>query len=140
MAFESGYYPPGAEYDKNAPWNQPDGNKPKKVDVLVSMTLSKGTTIETVDYTAEQWQDTETEDGEVYTYGGTEYDYTNCDFNKDYQECEWTIPDLLTLLETYLMEDLKKYEGNKSKVDLINNQLKSLRGWEVDELEVILDE
>ena len=24
MAKESGYYPPGAEFDPNAPWNQPD--------------------------------------------------------------------------------------------------------------------
>ena len=37
---ESGYYPAGAEYDPRAPWNQVEP-KPKKVEVTVSITLSK---------------------------------------------------------------------------------------------------
>ena len=37
---ESGYYPPGAEHDPNAPWNQVDP-EPRKVEVTVSITLSK---------------------------------------------------------------------------------------------------
>ena len=37
---ESGYYPPGAEFDSNAPWNQIDLPK-KEIEVTVSVTLSK---------------------------------------------------------------------------------------------------
>lgn len=28
LALESGYYPPGAEFDKRAPWNQPETPEP----------------------------------------------------------------------------------------------------------------
>lgn len=40
---ESGYYPPGAEYDSNAPWNEEDYKE--EVKVIVSVTLSKEFTV-----------------------------------------------------------------------------------------------
>ena len=132
-------YPPGVnDNTPGAPWNEPDCNMPIDVDVLVSMTLSKNTTIETADYIAESWDDYETDDegGRVHI-GGTEYDFSECNLEKDYKNCEWSIPDLLSLLESYLLKDLKANEGNKAKVSTIKNQLESLRGWTVDELEVI---
>jgi hypothetical protein len=47
---ESGYYPPGAEFDPNAPWNQEDPSE-VEVDVTASHTVSRDTTITTTDYT-----------------------------------------------------------------------------------------
>lgn len=41
---ESGYYPPGAEYDDRAPWRQKELKK-REIDVLVSVTLSKSVKI-----------------------------------------------------------------------------------------------
>lgn len=46
---ESGYYPPGAEFDPDAPWNQNDPEE-KEFEVTVSQTLSKSTTVTTSDY------------------------------------------------------------------------------------------
>lgn len=46
---ESGYYPPGAEHDPNAPYNQVDTPE-KEFDVSISQSLSKATTITTRDY------------------------------------------------------------------------------------------
>ena len=45
---ESGYYPPGAEYDDRAPWRQKEPKK-REIDVLVSVTLSKSVKIKVDD-------------------------------------------------------------------------------------------
>ena len=50
---KSDYYPPGAEFDPNAPYNQSDP-EPVEVDVCISQTLHKSTTISTTDYVAEE--------------------------------------------------------------------------------------
>lgn len=71
---ESGYYPPGAEHDPNAPWNQVDP-EPKKIEVTVSITLSKTVEVEVDDYIAEEVSD---EDG----YHGVVYDYSECDLEQ----------------------------------------------------------
>ena len=46
---ESGYYPPGAEHDPNAPWNQVD-NPEREIEVTVSVTLSKTVKVRVSDY------------------------------------------------------------------------------------------
>ena len=66
--------PIGAEYDPNAPWNQED-SKPKKIEVTVSITLSKTVEIEVNDYTAEEEID---EDGNHNVY----YDYSECNLER----------------------------------------------------------
>ena len=45
-------YPVGAD-NKDAPWNE-KSNKPKKVEVTVSITLSKTVEVEVDDYTTEE--------------------------------------------------------------------------------------
>lgn len=62
---ESGYYPPGAEHDPNAPYNQED-LEDKEFDVTISQTLSKNTTVSTNDYIpGYQYQESEW-DGDGY--------------------------------------------------------------------------
>ena len=46
-------YPVGADNDPEAPWNE-KSNKPKKVEVTVSITLSKTVEVEVDDYTTEE--------------------------------------------------------------------------------------
>lgn len=67
-------YPTGAEHDPNAPWNQEE-YKPQKVEVTVSITLSKTVEVEVTDYIAEEDSD---EDG----YHGINYDYSECNLEQ----------------------------------------------------------
>ena len=46
---ESGYYPPGAEFDPRAPYNQVDLPE-KEIEVTISVTLSKTVKVTVDDY------------------------------------------------------------------------------------------
>lgn len=120
-----GDYPPGAENDPNAPYNQKE-QEPVDIDVCVSCTLSKSTTIE----------------------GNPEVD----DLKDIYEEQEYTIPELLDefikILKKEVVETnatIKLLDDNMSNakkalelnISHYNNLLESLKGWTVDELEVI---
>lgn len=126
----SKYLPAGTwEGDPLAPWNQ-DSPKPIEVKVCVSTTLSKSTTVESDQVFAIMDED------------GIEYDYSECNLRKDYEDYEFTIPELLKYLEMYVQAELKQNKTNLSKSSIIEGLslktvLKSLKGWTVDELEVI---
>lgn len=120
-----GDYPPGAEHDPNAPYNQKE-QEPIDIDVCVSCTLSKSTTIE----------------------GNPEVD----DLKDIYEQQDYTIPELLDefgcILEIKIAETkatIKLLDDNmsnakkalESSISHYNNMLKSIKGWTVDELEVI---
>lgn len=130
-------YPPGAENDPRAPWNEK--NQPLvDVNVAISCTLSKSTTIKTDDYIAEEWSDTSNEDGERYTIGGTDYDFSESDLKSAYEESEWTILEMLTELGNFVRKELEK-GVNKSMESYYKTLLKSTEGWAEDECEVIED-
>lgn len=110
---ESGYYPPGAEHDPNAPWNQVD-NPEREIEVTVSVTLSKTVKIKVSDYNIiDSGKD---EDGEYYE----DIDYSNCDLESAVKE------------QIYLPQEAYKYiiSGKKSAKD-------DLKGWCVDDFEVL---
>lgn len=67
-------YPAGAEYDPNAPWNQVDP-EPKKIEVTVSITLSKTVEVEVTDYIVKEDSD---EDGNRII----SYDFSKCDLKQ----------------------------------------------------------
>ena len=71
---ESGYYPPGAEYDPKAPWNQVDP-EPRKIEVTVSITLSKTVEVEVTDYTTTEEIDEDNNHNIIY-------DYSECDLER----------------------------------------------------------
>lgn len=79
---ESDYYPANTYNNPEAPWNE-KVNKPKNVEVTVSITLSKTVEVEVDDYTAEEDFD---EDG----YQGITYDFSECNL-------EQTVRDQITL-------------------------------------------
>lgn len=66
-------YPIGAD-TPDAPWNQVDP-EPKKIEVTVSITLSKTVEVEVTDYTVKKEFD---EDG----YRGTSYDFSECNLKQ----------------------------------------------------------
>lgn len=110
---ESGYYPPGAEHDPRAPYNEVDPPE-KEIEVCVSITLSKTVKVKVSDYTIESGTD---EEGEHFE----DIDYSSCDLEKAVLE-QITLPQnacIHMLPQTKICEDLA--------------------GWNVDDLEVILE-
>lgn len=144
---ESGYYPPGTEFDPNSPWNASNSkNNEVDVEVCISTTLSKNTTITATNVIVEEWEEREVNDeGSIDRYTGTDYDFSECNFIEDYKGDEFTIPELLNILKQYVLEDKK---NGKTFLNILNTPieydlnliLKSLSGWVEDELEVIKED
>lgn len=112
---ESGYYPPGAEHDPNAPWNQVD-NPEREIEVTVSVTLSKTVKIKVSDY--EITDSGKDEDGEHFE----DIDYSNCDL-KGAVEGQIVLPQKACMF----------IKGNPKVHEDLSN-------WCVDDLEVNLEE
>lgn len=106
-------YPMGAD-TKDAPWNQAD-NPEREIEVTVSVTLSKTVKIKVSDY--EITDSGKDEDGEYFE----DIDYSNCDLKRAVEE-QITLP-----------QDAYKYV----KGEFDNDQYNDLKGWCVDDFEVI---
>lgn len=106
-------YPMGAD-TKDAPWNQAD-NPEREIEVTVSVTLSKTVKIKVSDYSITD--SGEDEDGEYFE----DIDYSKCDLKRAVEE-QITLP-----------QDAYKYV----KGEFDNDQYNDLKGWCVDDFEVI---
>lgn len=113
---ESGYYPPGAEHDPNAPWNQVD-NPEREIEVTVSVTLSKTVKIKVSDY--EITDSGKDEDGEYFE----DIDYSNCDLKGAVEK------------QIVLPQKAWDYIAPKTNEDV--KAIFDLKGWNVDNFEVI---
>lgn len=114
---DSGYYPPGAEHDPKAPWNQSDLPE-KEIKVLVSVTLSKNVKVRVSDYGVVDGTD---EDG--------------CYFEDiDYSEC-----DLYGAVEDQIVLPQEAYSYVKPVTGRESKACSDLTGWHVDEMECIID-
>ena len=134
---ESGNYPLGAEYNSNAPWNQTNPES-VKVEVTISQSLSRSTTIEVTDYTATKYDDIEyEEDGYINRIGGIDYDFSDSDLKGAYEEQEYTIPELLDYLKADLIVDINECSKESGKRKALQHILNCCEGWEVDETEVV---
>lgn len=134
---ESGYYPPGAEFDPNAPYNQSEPEE-IEVEVVINQTLSKSTKILTTDYIVNEWEDFEPdEEGRFYRTGGIEYDFSDSDLKGAYEEQEYTIPKLLDYLKAYLIADIANCDKESGKKQKLQHILDCCEDWEVIETEVI---
>ena len=109
---ESGYYPPGAEFDENAPWNEVE---PPEVDftIKVGITLEKECVITT---------------DEVYNDDGDWRLCDDADVEGAYKETYKTIPDMLAELVKYidgeLLGDISK--ERRRELELMKE---SAQGW-----------
>ena len=134
---ESGYFPPGAEHDPDAPYNQPEPEE-IEVEVVISQTLSRSTKIITTDYIVNEWEDFEPdEEGRFYRTEGIEYDFSDSDLKGAYEEQDYTIPELLDYLKAYLIADIANCDKESGKKQKLQHILDCCEGWEVDETEVI---
>lgn len=105
--------------EKKAPWNQSKiVNEKKEILVTISMTLSKSCYVEVSDYTLSDSE--KDENGEYYT----KPDYSSCNLKKAVKE-QIILPD--EALE-YLSKD----------TDIENCE--DIKGWSVDDFEVVTDE
>jgi hypothetical protein len=124
---ESGYYPPGAEFDPRAPWNQYE-NPEEEFEVTISQSLSKNTTVFTSDYSLEIDYD---EDGGYRNIDTTETKW------KDVYEDEYHTPEqLIRLFKTFLKENMDKGIIFRSKV-FMNSLIEECDGWCVDDYEIV---
>ena len=118
---ESGYYPMGAEFDKNAPYNQVDP-EPIEIEVTVSVTMSKTVKVKVNDYIDEIEED---ETGK----------YRNIDFDTAVKAQGYLPQDSCFIFDNYINQ------GSKSKSESAYKETKKilddLSGWNVDEMEVI---
>lgn len=115
---ESGYYPPGAEHDPNAPWNQEELPE-REIEVLVSITLSKTVKVKVSDY--EIIDSGKDENNEYFE----DIDYSNCDLKNAVKE-QVVLPQ-----DAWIYMDPKTKKQAKASAELCN--------WNVDEFEVIMD-
>ena len=119
---ESGYYPPGTEFDPNAPWNQID-NPEKEIEVTVSITLSKTIKIKVSDYTVYSNED---DNGNHFE----EMDYSDCNLKEAVEK------------QVYLPQEAGQLISNVIiNPDIAKNTaiIKDLSNWNVDEMEVMLE-
>lgn len=131
-------YPYGADIP-NAPWNQSDP-EPVEVDVTISQSLSRSTKITVTDYIAEEWEDCEPDEGDgFYRTGGVDYDFSDSDLKRAYEEQEYTIPELLDYLKAYLITDIAECSEESGRKKKLQHILACCEGWEVDETEVVED-
>ena len=133
---ESGYYPIGEEYNPNAPYNQ-SNIEPIQLNVIISQSLSRPTTIEVTDYITNEWEDIEIDEGgKCHKIEGIEYDFSDSNLKGAYERQEYTIPKPLDYLIDYLIADVNKC-NEESKKRKLQHILKCCKDWEVDETEVI---
>lgn len=107
-------YPMGADTE-DAPWNQVD-NPERKIEVTVSITLSKTVKVRVSDYEITDFGIDE--DGMHYE----DIDYSNCDLKSAVEE------------QIVLPQDAYRFitsSGNKSVKE-------ELKGWNIDDFEVVL--
>lgn len=126
---ESGYYPPGAEFDPRAPWNESGPPDERTFDVCISQSLSRSTQVTTSDYSIEVAED---EDGRF-----NNIDTSETDWRAAYKEERMTPLGLIGEFKSFLEKTLpdpvvfpKEYKKAKYLIE-------ECEGWVEDDLEVI---
>lgn len=117
-------YPLGAD-TKDAPWNHVD-HEEKEIEVLVSITLSKSVKIKVDDYTITNRE----VDEEGYPY--EDIDFSSCDL-KGAVERQILLPHEVGQLLSDMNESPHKIPDKAELMD------KDLKGWNVDDFEVIIE-
>lgn len=153
---ESGYYPPGAENDPNAPYNEPPKPDKVNVEVTASYSVSRTFTIKTNDYIPIVEEDYDVyidEDGNKYVTGGKfeSQDFSDTNWEKAFNEDDDAlgIPELLETLSKLADEKISLFEAELEETTIPERKRKltkwlkkwqnikqSCEGWTVDEFVV----
>ena len=126
---ESGYYPPGAEFDPRAPWNEQEVPE-EQFDVCISQTLSKSTGVTTNDYVPIVDQD---EDG-YYDYNDT----SDTDWKKAYKNEHLTPLQLIGEFKDFLTKHLPDPTDVKES-QRFKYLISECEDWTEDETEICED-
>lgn len=110
-----------SEWD-NAPFNQHDNKKPKDFPCHVSVTLERNVHVPTSLYN-ELYE--KNEDGECIQELCTE----EVNWESEYKENCFTIPDMLLELKGYVEHDLSVSGTNTSKGKYLSRLLEACQGW-----------
>ena len=119
---ESGYYPPGAEFDPNAPYNEKELPE-KEIEVTVSITLSKTVKIKVSDYTIYSNED---DNGKCFE----DIDYSDCNLKEAVEKQVYLPQEAGQLISDFAINPI--IAKNTAIVEDLSN-------WNVDEMEVILE-
>lgn len=141
---ESGYYPPGAEHDPNAPYNQPGDPPEVEVSVMCSQTLSRTVTCETCDYNP-GYEDMDAEG----PYREPD-DFSDTDWHEVYKAEHKTplelIQALKELCEAQLddiantpVSSLDNSREMRKKMRYLKDLIEECSGWVEDDLEIMQD-
>lgn len=132
---ESGYYPPGAEFDPNAPYNEHE-NPEEEFEVTISQTLSKTISVFTSNYNLEVDVD---EDGRYVSC-----DTSDTDWKEVYEEDHLTVEQLLNVLKekcilekSILESKLEQNADTKRRIRECEHYIEECEGWCVDDYEVV---
>lgn len=119
-------YPPGAEHDPNAPWNEISVPE-KEFEVTISQTLSKNVIV----YTDNYIPDVDYETGYVYA------DTSETDWKEVCKEQHYTIPELLEHLQVFAEKELENVSPNSGKGRELQNIIDACENWVVDDYEAV---
>jgi len=127
---ESDYYPPGAEFNQDAPWNEQEIPE-KTFDICISQSLSKNTKVVTNDYAPVVDQDKD---------GHYEYDDTSdTDWQAAYKANHLTPIQLINKFKEMLTIHLPDPVSDTKRYMKFKHLIKECEGWVEDELEIIKD-
>ena len=110
-----------SEWD-NAPFNEQAQQKEKAFPCHVSVTLERNVNVPTTQYLESYERD---EDGECVQ----DIDTENVDFESEYKENCFTIPDMLQELKGYVEHDLSVSGKHTSKGKYLSRLLEACQGW-----------
>ena len=114
-------YPPGAENDSSAPYNEPVVPE-QEFEITISQTLSK-----TVTVTTDNYNPILDESGLVYI------DTSETDWYEVYEEQHYTITELLEHLQVFAEKELKNVSPNSGRGIELQNIINACKDWIVDD-------
>ena len=117
------HYPWGAD-NEDAPWNDRDMPE-REFELGVTVTLSRTATVYTQNYCSYR----DDEDGHL------EVDTSDTEWEKEYENSHYTIPELLAKLKEYINADMHQNRKNKRLVEHLKDMLEECDSWSVDDTE-----
>lgn len=129
---ESGYYPPGAEYDPSAPWNQKETPE-RSFKVSVSQTLSKSTTVVTSNY----YEETVSEKDDIGWHQEIITDTSDVDWKQEYDNGGGYTPlELIQEFKKFLQLELNRMPEVKDE-KRYRHLIDECTGWIEDDFEIV---
>lgn len=122
-------YPLGAANDPNAPYNEIEPPK-REFNVTISQTLSRSTKVSTDQYIPVY--DYDEDMGTIETY-----DTSNTNWKEVYENEDFKIQELISILKSYVENDIKNTLPKSVKGRYLARLLKACDGWVEDDYEVI---